>query len=169
MATTVNISYQAIATAIAITSADSLANGNYCSSALVDNQTTKYVDAIFGGSIQTGTLTGEGNIEIYVVGSWDGTDFTAGVDAGDAAITWGTTGNTHVDGHKDLILVGFAATDSTDDDTDVRFGPFSVASAFGGVMPLEWAVVFRNQTGGTFHATGTNNHLEYTGIEYDSA
>jgi len=167
--TTTNISYQTIGTAVAITSADSLGNGAWCSSALVDNQTNKFVDVLVGGSLQAGTLSAAGRIDIYAVGSWDGVEFTAGVDAGDAAITWGTTGSTHVDGEFDLALLGSASTDSTDDNNDIVFGPFSIAAAFGGIMPLEWAIVIENNTGATLHATGTNNHLEYTGIEYDSA
>ena len=30
------------------------------------------------------------------------------------------------------------------------------------------AVIMENNTGATTHATGTNNHLEYTGIEFTS-
>jgi hypothetical protein len=166
---TVNVSYQNIATAIAITSADGNGDGVWCSSALVDNQTNKYVDALVGGSLQVGTVTADGTIDIYVAASWDGVEFTAGVDAGDADITWGTTGSTHVGGEKDLILLGVVNVDDTDDDNDVVFGPYSIAQACGGVMPLEWCIVIENNTGAALHATGTNNHLEYTGIEYTSA
>jgi len=165
---TLNTSYQAIATAIAITSADGNNDDTWCSSALVDNQVNLYIDALVGGSIQAGTLAAAGQIDIYVAGSWDGVDFTAGVDAGDADITWGTTGSTHVDGYRQLRLLGIANTAATDDNTDILFGPFSVAAAFSGQMPLEWCVVIHNNTGAAFHGTGTNNHLEYTGIELDS-
>ncbi len=163
---TQNISYQNIATAIAVTSADSLGDGSWCSSALVDNQTNKYMDVLFGGSLQVGT-SADGTIDIYVSGSWDGVDFTGGTTAGDAAITWGTTGDTHVGGESDLYLVGAISVTETNHDT--HFGPFSVAAAFGGIMPLEWCVVIENNTGAALHATGTNNHLEYTGVEFDSA
>ena len=166
---TVNISYQGIGTSIAVTSADSLGDGSWCKSAAVDNQTNKYVDALFGGSLQVGTLAADGTIDLHIAASWDGTDFTAGITAGDEAITWGTTDNTHVAGEFDLLHVASIATDSTDDNNDVYFGPFSVAQVCGGTMPLEWCVVIENNTGAALHATGTNNHLEYTGIEYDSA
>lgn len=165
---TSNISYQTIATAVAITSADGLGDGNWCSSALVDNQTNLYVDALVGGSLQVGTPTAAGTIDIYVAGSWDGVAFTAGVDAGDGTITWGTTGSTHVNGERDLPLLRAVSIAATDDNNDVFFGPFSIASAFGGIMPLEWCIVVENNTGAALHATGTNNHLEYTGIEFDS-
>ncbi|MHC4146502.1 MAG: hypothetical protein ACYSUD_17185 [Planctomycetota bacterium] len=160
-----NISYQGIATSITMTMT-SKGDGVWFSSALVDNQTNKYVDAFFGGSIQTGTQSG-GSIDIYLAGSWDGTEFTAGVDAGNGTITWGTTGNTHLNGEFDLFPVARISLDANDDNVDIVFGPFSVASTFGGLMPLEWCVVIENNSGGTTSGTGTNNHLEYTGIEYD--
>jgi hypothetical protein len=72
-----------------------------------------------------------------------------------------------VGGEKDLFFVASITVDATDDDKDIVFGPFSVAQACGGTMPLEWCVVIENNTGAALHATGTNNHLEYTGIEYD--
>ena len=156
-------------TAIAITSADGNGDGIWCSSALVDNSSNLNIDAIIGGSLQAGTVTADGTIDIYVAGSWDGVEFTAGVDAGDADITWGTTGNTHVNGEFDLPLLASISVASTDDDNDIVFGPFSVAQAFGGIMPREFAIVIENNTGVALHATGTNNHLEYTGITYTSA
>lgn len=164
---TVNISYQNIGTAIAITSADGNGDGVWCSSAIVDNQTNKYVDCLFGGSLQTGTVpAGGGTIDIYLAASFDGVEFTAGCDMGDSDITWGTTGSTHIAGEKDLFFVASVSVDAGDDNQDVVFGPFSVAQACG-AMPLEWAVVIENNTQAALHGTGTNNHLEYTGIEYD--
>lgn len=160
-----NISYQSIATAIAITSADALGDGAWASSALVDNQTNLYLDVLWGGSLQVGAVTVVGSIDFYLVGSWDGVEFTAGAAGGDAAITWGTTSNTHVNGEFDLIHVSNISVAATDDNSDIKFGPFAVAPYFGGIMPLEWAVVLENNTGLALHATGTNNHLEYTGIE----
>jgi len=155
-------------TAIAITSADGNVDGAFCSSALVDNATNLFIDALVGGSIQVGTMAADGYIHVYAVGSWDGTEFTAGVDAGDADITWGTTGNTHVEGYKDIVLLASISVDTTDDNNDIVIGPLSVKDAFGS-MPMEWAIVIENDTGATFHATGTNNHLEYTGITFNSA
>ena len=155
----------ATTTAIAITSADGNADGAFNSSGLVDNATNLYSDALIGGSIQVGTVTVDGFINIYAVGSWDGTDFTAGVDVGDSDITWGTSGKTHVNGPDDLILIASISVDSTDDDNDILFGPYSMLAAFDALtLPKEWAVVIENATGVALHGTGANNHLEYTGI-----
>ena len=163
------ITHTSAGTDIAITSADGNGDGVWCSSALVDNASNVYMDALVNGSIQTGTLAAVGTIDFYVAGSADGVEFTAGVDAGDVDITWGTTGSTHVDGEKDLLFLGSASTAATDDDNDIVFGPFSIADKFGGAMPMEWCIVIENNTGAALHATGTNNHLEYTGITYTSA
>lgn len=161
----VNISYQGIATSVTFAPA-SLASAGWRSSALVDNQTNLYLDALFGGSVQTGTVpAGGGTLEFYVGGSWDGVEFTGGAAGGSGTITWGTTSNTNVLSYLDLKLVGVVSVDATDDNKDMKFGPYSVAQAFG-TMPLEWVVIMKNATGATLHATGTNNHLEYTGIEY---
>lgn len=168
MATITTTTYSNIATAIAVTSAVGNGNGVWCSSALVDNATNKYIDAIVNGSIQVGTVTAEGTLDFYLAVSWDGVLFTAGCDAGDADITWGTTGSTHVNGEFDIFPLGSISVNPTDDDTDIQITLPPIAQVAGGVMPLEWCIVMENNTGVALHATGTNNHLEYTGITYTS-
>ena len=164
---TLTINYAAAAT-VTITPA-SLADGGYRESTAVDNQTNKYVDALVGGKVQIGAVAADGTISFYAYGSYDGTEYTAGVSGSDGTITWGTTGSTGVDGHNNLPLLGTVYVDTTDDNDDVRWGPFSIAQAFGGIMPPKWGVVIRNVTGTGFHATGTNNECQFTGIKYDVA
>lgn len=164
----INIKY---ATADTITMTNtSLADGGWRCSAEVDNATNLYVDAMVSGNIQLlGTGTPGGTIDIYAIGLLaDGTYFTAGIDASDKGITWGTTDRTSVDGEQDLKFLGFATTEDTDTSLDAHFGPFSVAQAFGGVLPKKWAIVIENNTTEAFHATGTNNEISYFGIEYTS-
>jgi len=157
-------------TDLAITSADGNGDGVWCSSALFNNSVSLFMDVLVGGSLQVGTIAaGGGTIDIYVAGSWDGTEFTGGCDAGDADITWGTTGSTYVGGEFDLILLKSLTVDATDDDNDIVFGAFSIAQAFGGVMPLEFAIIVENNTGAALHATGANNHIDTTGITYTTA
>jgi len=143
--------------------------GIWSSSAIFDNSAAANIDVVVGGSIQVGAVTAAGTIDIYVSGSWDGTEFTAGVDMGDSDITWGTTGSTHVNGEFDLGLLGSVSVNTADDNNDITFGPFSVAQAFGGTMPKKFAVVIENNTDIALHATGTNNHLDTVGITYVSA
>jgi hypothetical protein len=149
------------ATSITIT-LTSLGSAGYRESTAVDNTSNLYLDAFVGGITQIGAVTADGQIEIYAYGSWDGTSYTAGVTGSDATITWGTTGG--VDGYNDLIPLGTAAVDTSDDNDDVEWGPFSIATAFGGRLPPKWGIVVKNSTGTAFHATGTNNAVKYRGV-----
>ena len=147
----------------------SLADGAYRASTVVDNSTNKYIDAYVGGKIQIGAVAADGTIAIYAYGTYDGTEYTAGLPGSDGTVTWGTTGSTGVDGYLNLPLLGVVNVDTTDDDDDVRWGPFSVASAFGDCLPQKWGIVIKNATGTALHATGTNNECQFTGIKYDIA
>jgi hypothetical protein len=165
---TINIAYSSPAT-VTITPA-SLADGGYRESTAIDNGTSvKYVDALVGGLVRIGAVAADGTIAIFAYGSYDGTEYTAGVSGTDGTITWGTTGRSGVDGYNNLPLLGVVSVDTTDDDDYVTWGPFSVAQAFGGVLPTKWGIVIRNSTGTGFHATQTSSECQYTGITYTSA
>lgn len=147
----------------------SLAAGGYRESTAVDNGTNRYIDAHVGGIIQIGAVgatTGQ-TIDIFAYGTYDGTNYTAGMTGSDAGITWGT--NTSVLGYLDLKFLGSVAVEGTDDNDDRKWGPFSVASAFGGKLPSKWGIVVRNGTDVAFHATGTNNECQFIGITTDIA
>ena len=141
----------------------SLANSGWRESAAVDNTTNKYVDALLMGSVQAGTSPTTGTyFEVWAYGWIDSAPgYTGGCTGSDAAYT--------ADGEEDeLRLVGVISVDSTTDQ-DYVFGPFSVAAAFGGLLPPKWGVVFRNGTGVTTNATGTNNVVKYVGVKFDVA
>jgi hypothetical protein len=160
---TMNIAYSSPAT-VTITPA-SLADGGYRESTAIDNGTSvKYIDAMVGGLIRVGAVAADGTIAIFAYGSYDGTEYTAGVSGTDGTITWGTTGRSGVEGYNNLPLLGMVSVDTTDDDDYVTWGPFSVAEAFGGVLPTKWGIVIRNNTGTAFHATQTSSECQYTGI-----
>lgn len=140
---------------------------SYWQSLAVENSVSA-LDAIVGGSIQvSAAVSVDGSIEVYAYGSWDASAYTAGLTGTDAAITWGTTGNTGVDGYLDLPYLGRAAIDSTDGSDQKKFGPYSVAAAFGGVLPRKWGVVLRNNSATGTNATGTGNQINYTPIKVD--
>lgn len=144
----------------------SLGNGSWRASTAVDNQTNKYLDALVGGSIQTGTLTAAGTIDIYLYASWDGTNYPESITGTDAAWT-PPHDNTPASGTA-IVFVASIVTGANDDDSDMEWGPVSVANAFGN-MPRKWGVVIENNSGATTNATGTNNACDYTGIKIDSA
>lgn len=159
----------ATVSALAITSADGNGDGVWCSSAVFDNTSTNYMDASVNGTIQVGTVTADGTLDFYIAASFDGTEFDGGVDAGDTDITWGTTGNTTVNGEFNIRFAASINVDATDDDNDIPFSISSIAALCGGVMPRKFAIVMENNTGVALHATGTNNHIDVTGITYTSA
>jgi hypothetical protein len=162
---TATINYTAAAS-VTIT-LTSLADAGFRESTAVDNSTNKYMDALVGGKIQIGAPSADGTIAIYAYGSYDGTEYTAGLTGSDGTVTWGTTGSTGLDGANNLPLLGVISVDATDDNDDARWGPFSVAQAFGGVLPTKWGIVIKNSTGASLHATGTNNECQFMGIKYD--
>lgn len=164
---TATINYTAAAS-VTIT-LTSLADAGFRESTAVDNSTNKYMDALVGGKIQIGAPSADGTIAIYAYGSYDGTEYTAGLTGSDGTVTWGTTGSTGLDGANNLPLLGVISVDATDDNDDARWGPFSVAQAFGGVLPTKWGIVVKNSTGASLHATGTNNECQFMGIKYDVA
>jgi hypothetical protein len=145
----------------------SLGAGSYRESTAVDNTTNRYIDAQVGGITQLGAVgatTGQ-RLDVLAYGTYDGTNYTAGMTGSDAAITWGT--NTSVDGYLDLRWLGSVAVEGTDDSDDRKWGPFSVAAAFGGALPSKWGIVLRNGTDATLHATGTNNEVQFVGVTVD--
>lgn len=140
----------------------SLADGSWRQSTAVDNTTNKYLDALLGGSIQTGAIpTADSLIEIYLYGTYDDTNYTAGASGTDGAYT--------ADGEETLFkLVETIIVDATANQ-DYVFGPISVAQAFGGLMPKKWGVVVKNGTGDALNATGTNNEVQFLGYKIDVA
>lgn len=158
------------ATATSITcTLTSLASAGWRQSNQVDNTSNEYIDALVSGSIQIGAPSADGTIEVYAYASLDGSIYSGGLGSSDAGITWGTTGSTSVHGYAQLKLLEILDVDDTDDSEDVEWGPVSVAAAFGGVLPPYWGVVFKNNTGASLNATGTNNALKYVGITLESA
>lgn len=158
---TMTTNYAAVA-AITCTLA-SLTNGSWRQSAVVDNTANKYLDALVMGSVQVGTTPTVGNvIEVYAYGWIDAAPgYTAGASGSDAAYT--------ADGEEDeLRLVGVITVDA-DSNIDYVWGPFPIAAAFGGILPPKWGLVFKNGTGATLHATGTNNAVKFVGIKFDIA
>lgn len=147
----------------------SLASDGWRQSAEVSNTSNKYVDALVSGSIQIGSPTADGTIEIFAYGSVDGTIYSGGLGTTDQGITWGTTGSTSVHGYAQLKLLEVLDIDDTDDSEDVEWGPVSVAAAFGGILPEKWGIVVHNVTGASLHATGTNNAQKYQGVKFDTA
>lgn len=130
-------------------------------SAVVANGTDDAIDALVGGKVTTGTSpTASRQIEVWLFGSYDDSEYSGGAGASDAALTPDT---------KTLLkLLTIIPTVNTSDKA-YRFGPFSVAQAFGGVMPENWGVYIVHNTGVNLNSTGGNHEVYYTPVKYESA
>lgn len=165
--TTINIAYAPFAT-IAVTAwTTTLAAGEYASSAIVDNTSNLYVDALVGGSVETGASHTAGDtFDLYVYANYDtgtSTDLTGGIDALFAGADQEETEGT------DFIvenLIHLATVVADGANNGYHFGPFSIAAAFGGTLPPKWGIVGHNNGTGALGSAGT---LGYVGVEYTNA
>ena len=122
----------------------------------VDNTSTLGLDYLVSGKVTTGTSpTASRQIEVWVVGSWDGTNYPDTITgAGDAGKTI-----TSSDIKNSICrLLAVMATSSTSNQT-YAFGPVSVASAFGGVVPPKFVVFAVHNTGVALNSTAGNHQI----------
>lgn len=148
------------AATITITAA-SLGNGSARASTALDNSTNLYIDAQVGGKIKTSGASTEttGSCTIYAYASVDGgTTYTEAATGTDAAITLTAPTN--------AIPIGVVNTVANA--TTYNFGPFSVAKAFGGVLPRNWGIILVNNAGSALDATGGSFDFQYRGVQFQS-
>ena len=172
MATT-NIVYSADA-AIAVTQWDtSLVAGDFATSAIFDNTTTKYIDLLVGGLIELGATTpllGE-TLDIYIGALYD-KDVTSTPGGGiDSLMDPGTPAEEleDVDFVKaNLILFKSVSLEATTPAVaqSYAFNPTACAQFFGGILPQKIYFLLHNNTGGTLV---TGSALNSVGITYVTA
>jgi hypothetical protein len=124
-------------------------------STAVDNSSNLYLDALCQVTckLATGTPANDKAIYIYAYGSENGTVYTDNATGSDAAITL-----------RDPTNLRLVAVIPVPDSGALTYesSPFSIAQAFGGVMPRKWGLVVRNYTGVALDSSG--NAATYTGI-----
>ena len=124
-------------------------------SAAIDNSANLYLDYLVSGKVTTGTSpTTARSIEVWAVGSWDGTNWPDVFDGTDSAETI-TSAN-----HKASIC-RFVASMSTDATSDrvYHFGPVSIASVFGGTVPPKFVIFVVHNTAVNLNATAGNHQI----------
>lgn len=120
---------------------------------------TACVDVLILVKVKTGAsgVANTGFVNFYVCGSIDGgTTVTESCGASDAAITLTAPTN--------AIPIG--SCNAVANATTYICGPFSVAKAFGGVMPDSFSLIVNNQSASTFDTTGGNFTAQYKGVYY---
>ena len=123
---------------------------------VIDNSPGLYLDYLVSGKVTTGTTpTTARSIEVWVAGSWDGTNWPDVITgAGDAAKTF-TSADIKA---SSVRLLGAMATDATSNRT-YYFGPSSVAAQFGGVVPVKFVVFVVHSTAVSLNATAGNHQI----------
>lgn len=133
----------------------SLANNGQRQSDAVDNTSNLYLDALVGIVVKTAasSTSASGFVAVYAYGTADGgTDYSDGASGSDGSITLTVPPNMR------LIGVLNCVANST-----TYKGLFSVAAAFGGVLPAKWGIVVENKTGATLDASVGSSY--YQGIQ----
>lgn len=164
MTTTVKPSY-GTPTTIAITLASLASDTNLRSgrqSDAVDNTADLADDALLQITIASGgTPTASTVIEVWLFGSGDdGTSYSAGAGAADAAF------NPATDGLKNCMVLAGVINQSDTTARGYTMSPISVAQAFGGVMPDHWGVYVVHNTGTALAASG--HSVKYTPVQYQN-
>ena len=127
-------------------------------SAVVDNSTTLYDDALLTVTVKTSatTLANDKAVYVYIFGSEDGTTYNSS-----SAEAVGTNAVVTLDAPTNLkgpFTISCPAVSVT------YRGVWSVAQMFGGVMPRKWGVVLQNYTGQTLDAS--IGSASFTGITF---
>jgi hypothetical protein len=124
-------------------------------SAVIDNTANLYLDILVSGKITAGTSpTASRSIEVWAVGSWDGTNWPDVFDGTESAETI-----TSADIKASVCrFVAAMATANTSDRT-YHFGPVSLASAFGGTLPPKVVLFVTHSTGVALNSTAGNHQI----------
>ncbi len=124
-------------------------------SATIDNSTNLYLDILISGKITAGTSpTAARSIEVWAVGSWDGTNWPDVFDGTESAETI-TSADIKASVTRYLAAM---ATANTSDRT-YHFGPVSLASAFGGTLPPKVVLFITHSTGQNLNSTAGNHQI----------
>lgn len=132
------------------------------STAVDQKDTDDAIDALVGGTITVGTTpTANTQIEVWAYGSYDDTNFSGSATGTDAALTPAA---------KTLlrlleVIPNVAATSNV----AYKWGPKSIAQAFGGIIPVQWGIWITHNTGVNLNATGGNHEIEYFPVKFESA
>lgn len=133
----------------------SLANNGQRESTAVDNSSNLYLDALVSVKVKSAAASTSptGYVNVYAYATTDGgTTYGGGATGSNAAITLTAPPNLRLIG---VINVVANSTTYTSD-------PFSVAAAYGGVLPEKWGIVIENKSGATLD--GSVGSAWYQGV-----
>jgi len=124
-------------------------------SATIDNSTNLYLDYLLSGKITAGTSpTAARSIEVWAVGSWDGTNWPDVFDGTESAETI-----TSADIKASVCRFVAAMATANTSDRVYHFGPVSLAAAFGGTLPPKFVLFVTHSTGVNLNSTAGNHQI----------
>ena len=153
------------ASVITVTVATLASAGSARESTVLTNATARFDDAYVTMTItaQTGTAPGgDKALYIYFYSAGSGTDYTSPATGSDATIAITNPNNFY--GPAVMTFQSSAAGLNS-----LNLTIPSVASYFGGIMPVKWGMVFQNSTGMIMSATAGNHSVAYVGVTFTTA
>jgi hypothetical protein len=116
-------------------------------------------DVLFGGKITTGTTpTTAKSIEVWAIGSYDGTNYPSVFDGtGSAETLPSAEQKVALMGSKLIASMGTNATS----DTAYEFNSVSLAALFSGSMPKKIVLFVTHDTAVNLNSTGGNHFIYY--------
>ena len=124
-------------------------------STAVDNTSALVLDYLISGKITTGTTpTASRSIEVWAVGSWDGTNWPDVFDGTESAETI-----TSADIKASICRFVAAMATSATSNVTYHFGPVSLASAFGGTLPPKVVLFVTHSTAVALNVTAGNHQV----------
>ena len=124
-------------------------------SATIDNTANLYLDILVSGKITAGTSpTAARSIEVWAVGSWDGTNWPDVFDGTESAETI-----TSADIKASVCRFVAAMATANTSDRSYHFGPVSLASAFGGTLPPKVVLFVTHSTAVALNSTAGNHQI----------
>lgn len=160
---TLKLAYGSAWADLTFTSLDSLASDSNllagAESGAIDNSSDLFLDALVGGKIKVGSSgVTAGVIEVWLYGeSLDDDTYNDVLDGTDSAETI-----TSVEIKRAALKVGAVIAVTTDVDRVYSWGPISVASRFGGIMPRQWGLFVAHNTTAALASSG--NQHSYRGV-----
>lgn len=127
-------------TSLTTTALNSLASGTYVSCGTITHNTNQPLDVLIEVTATPGTVWSNKQLLVFAKASLDGTNQTTGPE----------TGTSTVD-EPNLFFVGVLPL-NTNSTSQTRI--FSLAAAFGGVLPYASEIVVRNDCGAALNASG---------------
>jgi hypothetical protein len=130
-------------------------------STAIDNGSIDAIDILIGGKVTTGTTpTTARQIEVWAYATYDGTEYSGTATGSDANLTPGEKTCMRL-----LTVIPTVATS----DKAYKWGPFSVAQAFGGSVPPKVGIYIVHNTAVNLNSTGGNHEVYYTAVKYESS